>query len=84
MKSVIDKIKSFFTKLPEFFVKNKRALLNAFFMILLLIAVSLVTFGVLVLFEVIYFDDGIKFHYELFESFKNSWYGTIILITICR
>ena len=67
-------------KIKSFLRKNKKNILNIFLVLLLLAAVSLVSMLALWAFDIIYFDDGMQINVELFESFKNSWYGWIIVI----
>ncbi len=51
-------------------------------MILAIIVISVITFLILFAFDVVYFDDGMKFNVELFDSFRTSWYGWIIFIVL--
>lgn len=50
------------------------AILLVFFMI------SVVATLLLSLFGVIYYDDGIQINKDLFDAFKTTWYGCIIII----
>lgn len=50
--------------------------------ILLLIAISAICAVILGLFGILYYDDGIQLNQELFLSFANSWYGSILIILI--
>jgi len=75
LKKVWDKIKSFF-------VKNKKILLQTLFLILGVVAISVLSLLLLIFFNVVYFDDGMKFNSELFMSFKDAWYGWLVFIIL--
>ncbi len=51
-------------------------------MLLVVVIVSLVSFLLLLAFDIVYFDDGVRLDTELFDSFKSSWYGWIIFILL--
>ena len=75
MKKILEKIK-------EFFVKNKKLLWNLLLVVLGIVAVSVLTLLLLMAFNVVYFDDGMKFNAELFMSFKDAWYGWAVFIIL--
>ncbi len=50
--------------------------------ILILIAISVVCAFILSLFGIVYYDDGIQLNKELFLSFANSWYGSVLIVII--
>jgi len=60
--------------------KNLRILLKILIVILVFVALSFASFLILKAFGVFYYDDGLKLNSELFNSFKNSWYGWLIII----
>ena len=65
------------------FLKEHRAIiLKLLFMLLIVVALSIVSFLLLTAFGVVYFDDGVHLDNELFDSFKSSWYGWIIFILL--
>lgn len=68
--------------MKAFFIRNKRAILNMLLLLGIVIGVSVLTTLLLVAFDIVYFDDGMKFNLELFNSFKTSWYGWIIFIVL--
>ena len=78
-------------KIKTMFVKNKALLWHAMWLVLAVVAVSLISLLALYLLEVVYFDDGMKFNSELFMSFKSAWYGwiaftalqTVLSILLC-
>ena len=75
MKTVFGKIKNF--------AKNyKKQIIDALVILLVLAVISVVTFVLLMAFDVIYYDDGISFNAELFKSFSTSWYGMIIFVLL--
>lgn len=63
-----------------FLNKNKKLFINILIVIGVLLATSCIVALILSAFGVITFDDGIRFNAEIFDSFKNSWYGWIIFI----
>lgn len=63
-----------------FLNKNKKILLNILMVLIVLLATSGIVTLILSAFGVITFDGGMRFNLELFNSFKNSWYGWIIFI----
>ena len=67
-------------KVKTFLHKNKKNIVNILLILLSLAVISLVSMLALWAFDIIYFDDGMQINIELFESFKNSWYGWIIII----
>lgn len=62
--------------------KYKTAAIHLLFMLLILAMVSIVTFLLLMVFDIISINDGIHFNEEIFHSFRTSWYGWIIFILI--
>jgi uncharacterized membrane protein YdjX (TVP38/TMEM64 family) len=60
--------------------KYKGTILKCLILILIAAAVSILSAFILYLFGVISFNDGIHFNAELFESFTNTWYGTLLFI----
>ena len=69
-------------KVRSFFSKNKKAILNILLLLVGVVAISLVTLLLLTVFDIVYFEDGMKFNSELFHSFNTSWYGWIIFIVL--
>lgn len=70
------------TKIKSFFERNKKGIFNLFIMLLSVIAISVVSFILLMAFGIVNFDDGMQFNLEVFDSFRNSWYGWIIFILL--
>ena len=66
----------------DFLKRNKAAIFKFALMLLTVILISTVTFLLLMAFGVVYFDDGMQFNLELFEAFRSSWYGWIIVILL--
>ena len=65
-----------------FLKKNKNALFKLGLMLLTIVLISTVTFLLLMAFGIVHFDDGMHFNTEVFESFRDSWYGWIIFIVL--
>ena len=82
MKNFLDKLKRFPEKIKAFVSKNAKSLKNFAMAFLTVIAVSVVTFLLLLAFNIIYVDDGMKFNVELFSAFKSTWYGWVIFIIL--
>ena len=68
--------------ISSFFERNKRLFGHSILLILLVVAVSLITLLLLAAFDVVYFEDGMRFNSELFMSFKTAWYGWIVFILL--
>lgn len=64
----------------EFFRNYKKKLLILLLALGILVGISLLVTFILLLFNIVYLDDGIKFNIALFNSFKNTWYGIIIIL----
>ena len=63
-----------------FFNKHKKTLLNILLLFVFLIALSFITLLILNAFGIVFYDDGPQFNTELFDSFKSSWYGWVIIL----
>ena len=61
-------------------MSKKKILMNALMILGVLLASAGISILILSAFNVISFDDGLRFNPHLFESFKNSWYGWVIFI----
>ena len=66
----------------DFFRRNKNLFLHSLLLILLVVAVSVVSLAMLILFDVVYFEDGMKFNSALFMQFKSEWYGWLAFICL--
>ena len=66
--------------MKPFFVRNKKKILEMLAIVAALVLVSILVVVLLKAFNVIYFDDGMKFNIDLFDEFKNAWYGWVVLI----
>ena len=69
-------------KLQRFFKKYSKLMLKVLLILASVVALSLVALLILTAFDVVYFDDGMQINAELFERFRDSWYGWIIVILI--
>lgn len=67
------------SKIKEFAKKHEK-LFKILFLLLIFILISVVSTLILYLCGIIYFDEGIQINQDLFDSFKNTWYGYIIVI----
>ena len=68
--------------MKAFFKKYKKSILNMLLLLCTIVAISGISLLLLVAFDILYIDDGIKFNTELFDSFRSSWYGWIIFILL--
>ncbi len=70
---------SLFQKIKSFTQKHEK-LTKTLLTLSIFVLVSLVSMMLLFAFGIIYFDDGIQINQALFDSFKNTWYGYIIVV----
>ncbi len=75
-------MKQFFVNIGSFLRKYREILLKFAMMLATVITISVVTLLILMATGIIYFDDGMQFHTEMFDSFKSSWYGVIVFILL--
>ncbi len=70
--------------MKEFWKKNKEKIIKLLIAILTFIAIALVTTVILYLCNIIHFDSkgSIQFNTELFNSFKNTWYGCVLFVIL--
>ncbi len=66
--------------MSEFIKSKAKLILKVLIVVASFVAISLLSALILMAFGIIYFEDGIKLNAELFHSFKNSWYGWLIII----
>ena len=66
----------------DFLRKNCKRILSVLLMLATLALISVISMLLLWAFDIIYFDDGMQMNVELFNVFKNSWYGWIAIIVI--
>lgn len=69
-------------KVRAFFERNKKLFGSSALLVLLVVSVSLITLLLLAAFDVVYFEDGMRFNSELFMSFKSAWYGWLVFILL--
>lgn len=69
-------------KIVDFLKRNKKKILQGVLVVLGLIGFSFLCLLILSLFGIVYFDDGLQFNVELFNTFKNSWYGWVVIIVV--
>ena len=73
-------MKKFWERIKSALVRNKALLVHSLWIVLGVVAASVVAMLLLIAFGVIYFEDGMRFNESLFLSFKAEWYGYIIFI----
>ncbi|MBQ7407650.1 MAG: hypothetical protein IJW13_00005, partial [Clostridia bacterium] len=62
--------------------KTKKNILNVAITLLVLVSISVIFMLVFMATNIIYFDDGIHFNLQLFQSFKDSWVGWVVFILL--
>ena len=65
-----------------FLLKNKKLILNAIILLMIFLLISLVSLLILWAFDIVYLDDGIQINVEMFERFRSSWYGNLIILAV--
>ena len=75
-------MKQFFEKVKAFCKNHKKSIMGALWMVIGVVAVSLITFFILMLCNVVYFEDGMKLNIELFEVLKTSWWGSVLFVIL--
>ena len=66
--------------IKNFFFKNKKKILSLLLTVFIFFAISVISMLLFMAFGIIYFEDGMQINFEIFNSFRNSWYGSIIFI----
>ena len=70
-------------KMKNFFIRNKARIIKVLELLGIVIAISLATFGILLLCGVMKIGaDGVEFNAALFESFKYTWYGIALFVIL--
>ena len=69
-------------KVRSFFERNKKLFRSSALLVLLVVSVSFITLLLLAAFDVVRFEDGMRFNSELFMSFKSAWYGWLVFILL--
>ena len=63
--------------------KNKKIILNGILTLCVFVGISVVSMLIFWACGIIYFDaDGMKFNAEIFDAFKNSWTGYVMVIAV--
>ena len=68
--------------MKDFFIRNKKKIIEIVIMLLVLIALSFIALLLLESFAILYYEDGVQLNADLFNSFKNSIHGTLIVIAL--
>lgn len=68
--------------MKDFFKQHKKTLIGLLKLLAYILVITSVVLFLLFIFNIIYFDEGIQFNVELFNNFKNTWYGWLIIILI--
>lgn len=58
----------------------RKKIIKLLITLLIFFLISIVSTIILLALNVIYFDDGLKLNAHLFDKFKTSWYGTLMII----
>ena len=68
--------------MKNFFKKNAKSIIKVLLMLLLFAAISVGAMLILQACGIIYYEDGINLKIVLFNKFKTSWYGCIIIVLL--
>ena len=69
--------------LREYLKRNKKAIIDFAILLVILVVISFASLLLLRAFDVLQFDaDGIYLNVEMFDDFRSSWYGWIIIIAL--
>ncbi len=66
--------------MKEFLTKRKKLIIDILIMLVIIVALSVVSLLIFSAFGILSYEDGIQFNTNLFDSFRDSWYGWIIFI----
>ncbi len=69
-------------KIKDFLSKYKATILKFGMLLLIVVAISLITLGILFATGLLSYHDGFIFDAHMFDSFKGEWYGFIIFILV--
>ncbi len=68
--------------IKELFKKSKQTLINLLILVLVVLVLSFAAVAILFAFDIVYIEDGIQINLHLFDTFKNSWYGWLVVIVV--
>ena len=68
--------------MKEFFAEHKSDIKKIIYLIIALIVIALLTAVVLMLLDVVYFDQGIKLNVELFSAYSKSFVGVLYYLLL--
>ncbi|MBE6584318.1 MAG: VTT domain-containing protein [Ruminococcaceae bacterium] len=68
--------------MKDFFNKNKKMIVNGLLTLGIFIGVSVVCMLIFWACGIIYFQDGMQFNMDIFDSFKNSWTGYVMVVLL--
>ena len=68
--------------MKRFWLNNKSNIIKISILLLLFILISIISMLIMMGFGLIYFDNGVQLNTSLFNSFKNSWQGWMMIILI--
>lgn len=65
-----------------FLVKNKKLILNTVILLMIFLLISLVSLLILWAFDVVSIDNGVHINVDMFDRFRSSWYGNLIILSV--
>lgn len=65
-----------------FLVKNKKLILNVIILLMIFLLISLVSLLILWAFDVVSIDNGVHINVDMFDRFRSSWYGNLIILSV--
>lgn len=75
-------MKKFISNIKKFVIDHKKSIRGALIMIVGIVAISIITFSILMACDIVYFADGMKFNVELFDRLKSTWWGGVIFVLL--
>lgn len=65
-----------------FLVKNKKLIFNTVILLMIFLLISLVSLLILWAFDVVSIDNGVHINVDMFDRFRSSWYGNLIILSV--
>lgn len=68
--------------MKRFFEKYKNMIINGALVLGVFVGISVVSMLIFWACGIIYFEDGMQFNVSIFDAFKNSWFGYVLVVFI--
>lgn len=63
-------------------MRNKKLILNTVILLMIFLLISLVSLLILWAFDVVSIDNGVHINVDMFDRFRSSWYGNLIILGV--